>query len=163
MKIRDLSLCGLFSALLAVCSFISFPLGPVSFTLQSFGVFFALYVLGGKWGTISILVYLCLGALGIPVFSGFQGGIHILLGPSGGFLFGFLLTGLLFWVTNGAWHSHRTLRLLITACGLILCYLAGFLWLGQYVGNITSWLLTFFLPDCGKIALAWYLSGKIKR
>ena len=71
--------CSLFSSLIAICAWISIPIGDIAFTLQTFAVFLALGTLGGKWGTVSILIYLALGAVGLPVFSGFQGGIGTLL------------------------------------------------------------------------------------
>ena len=61
LKVRNMALCGAFAALLALCAWISVPMGAISFTMQTFGVLFALGLLGGKWGSISILVYLKLG------------------------------------------------------------------------------------------------------
>ena len=75
LKTIDLTLCGIFAALLAICAWITIPFAAVPFTLQTFCVFAALGLLGGKRGTIAIAVYLLLGAVGVPVFSGFQGEI----------------------------------------------------------------------------------------
>ena len=97
--LRDLAFIGLFSVLIAVCSWITIP-GPVPFTLQTFGIFCALGMLGGKRGTCSILVYILLGIIGIPVFSGFTGGVGQLLGMTGGYIVGFLLMGLLYWLVT---------------------------------------------------------------
>ena len=83
-------LASLFASLTAVCAWISIPIPPISFTLQTFAVFLTLAVLGGKWGTVSILLYLLLGVVGLPVFAGFRGGISALLDATGGFLWGFL-------------------------------------------------------------------------
>ena len=71
VKIRNMVLCGLFAALITLCAWLSIPLGDVAITLQTFAVFLCLSVLGGKLGTLTVLVYLLLGAVGIPVFSGF--------------------------------------------------------------------------------------------
>ena len=90
-----MALCGLFSALLAICAWISVPLADAAVTLQTFGVFLCLGTLGGKRGTTAILVYLLLGAVGLPVFSGFRGGFEALLGTTGGYLTGVLVSGLL--------------------------------------------------------------------
>ena len=65
---------------MAVCAWISIPFGYIAFTMQTFAVMLALFTLGGKWGTASVFVYLLLGAVGLPVFSGFQGGLGVLLG-----------------------------------------------------------------------------------
>ena len=69
----------------------------VPFTLQTCAVFLAVGVLGGKRGTLSILIYLLLGAIGVPVFAGFTGGIGIVLGTTGGYIIGFLFSGLIMW------------------------------------------------------------------
>lgn len=95
LEVRDLVYVGVFAALLAIFSWISIPT-VVPFTLQTFGVFLALTVLGGKRGTLAILVYILLGAMGLPVFSGFTGGFGRLLGTTGGYIVGFLATGLLY-------------------------------------------------------------------
>ena len=94
-KTTDLVYTALCAALIAVCSWISVP-AAVPFTLQTFAVFAALNLLGGKRGTTAVLVYILLGAVGLPVFSGFKGGPGVLLGTTGGYIIGFLFTGLLF-------------------------------------------------------------------
>ena len=99
-NVKFMALSALFGALLCLCSWISIPAGAVSFTLQTFAVALALLTLGGKWGSCAVLVYLALGAVGLPVFSGFRGGIGTLLGPTGGYLFGFMLTSLLYWLVS---------------------------------------------------------------
>ena len=72
IEVRKLTRAALFAALLSVCAWLSLPVLDVAITLQTFGIFLALFVLGGKWGTVSIGVYLLLGLAGAPVFSGFQ-------------------------------------------------------------------------------------------
>ena len=67
-------LASLFAALMALCSWLSIPIPPLSFTMQTFGLLLSLGVLGGKWGSVSIWLYLLLGLVGLPVFSGFRGG-----------------------------------------------------------------------------------------
>ena len=90
MKVRNMALCGLFTAVLAICAWISVPMGDTVITLQTFGIFLTLRLLGGKRGTVTVLVYLLLGAIGAPVFSGFRGGLGALLGTTGGYIFGFI-------------------------------------------------------------------------
>jgi biotin transport system substrate-specific component len=79
-------LCSLFAALIAVFAWISIPVSDVAFTLQTLGIFLAFGLLGGKRGSAAVILYLLLGAAGMPVFSGFRGGIGVLLGVTGGFL-----------------------------------------------------------------------------
>ena len=99
LKIRDIAYIGASAALIAVCSWISVP-SPVPFTLQTFAVFSAVGILGGRRGTIAVLVYLLLGAVGLPVFAGFRGGVGVLLGTTGGYIAGFLLAALLMWAAE---------------------------------------------------------------
>ncbi len=87
----SLTRCGLCVALLAVASSISIPLGPVPFTLQTLVLAMFPAALGGRDAVATVGVYLLLGALGLPVFSGFSGGIAVLIGPTGGYLWGFFV------------------------------------------------------------------------
>ena len=96
---KDMAYIAVFTALLAVCSWIAIPMPwGVAYTLQTLGVFLAVGVLGGKRGTLAVVVYLLLGAMGVPVFSGFQGGTAALLGTTGGYIAGFLFSALAMWM-----------------------------------------------------------------
>ena len=160
LTVRDLVLCALMAALLAVCAWISFPVLEIAYTLQTFGVFFALLVLGGARGTLAILVYILLGAVGLPVFTGFRGGIGALLGVTGGYILGFLFTGLVYWLVTGV-------------LGLVVCYAFGSGWfLTVYFRNgksIGVWALLMkcvipYLPaDAIKMALALVLAPRVAK
>ena len=91
-KTIDLAYIAIGAVLITICSWISIPT-TVPFTMQTFAVFFVLSFLGGKRGTIAIIVYVLLGAVGVPVFSHFTSGIGILLGNTGGYMVGFILMG----------------------------------------------------------------------
>ena len=124
---RELSKIGLASALIAISSWISIP-AAVPFTMQTFMVFLVCALLGGKRGTYAVLVYLLLGAFGLPVFSGFRGGFQALVGPTGGYLVGFLAAALLLWATE---RLHRRNPWPLAACmllGLFVCYAFGTAW-----------------------------------
>ena len=95
-KAADMTHIALFAVLLAVCGWIALPLPPIPATLQTFGVFAALLFLGGRNGTCAVAVYLLLGAVGLPVFSGFRGGLGVLLEAPGGYLIGFLIGALVY-------------------------------------------------------------------
>ena len=98
LRVTDITYIAVFTALLAVCSWITIPMPTrIDFTLQTMAVFLAAGVLGGKRGTLAILAYLLLGLAGAPVFAGFSGGAGALLTPSGGYLIGFFFTGLTMW------------------------------------------------------------------
>ena len=155
--------CSLFAALLAICAWICIPMPGIVITLQSFAMALALLYLGGKWGCLSILLYLCLGAVGLPVFSGMQGGIGVLLGPNGGFLWGFLLGGLVYWCSSQWWGKVPALvaaQLICYGCGL--CYYQIVYNQGPFWPLIMTMLLPCLLPDAGKFVLALYIFQKIK-
>ena len=169
-KTKDLTYMALGAVLIAVCSWISVP-APVPFTMQTFAVFCVLLLLGGRRGSVAVLVYLLLGAAGLPVFSGFRGGIGALLGATGGYLLGFLLTGLVYRLFE-RFSGSFWLRVLALALGLALCYAFGTLWFVQVYARQTGpisvaaalgWcVFPFLLPDGVKLALALLLSGRLK-
>lgn len=154
-------LSSLFAALIAICAWLSVPVADIAFTMQTFAVFLTLGILGGKWGTVSILIYLLMGAVGIPVFSGFQGGLGTLLGVTGGYIWGFLFSGLAYWALE------RFSKPAAMIAGMIGCYTCGTLWFLLYAGNvgialaIAKCVLPYLIPDGIKIALALTLSRRI--
>ena len=172
LKTKDLALCALFAALIAVCAWISIP-ATVPFTLQTFAIFAALGLLGGKRGTVAVAVYLLLGAVGVPVFAGFQGGIGALLGTTGGYLLGFLLTALIVWGMEARFGSKAGVFLLSAVLGMLVCYAFGTAWYlvvyARTKGAISlatalGWcVVPFLIPDAVKIALAVLLRGRLKR
>ena len=155
-------LCSLFASLTAVCAWIAVPLPAVSFTMQTFAVLLTLGVLGGKRGSVSILLYLLLGIIGLPVFTGFRGGIHALLDPTGGFLWGFLLAGLAYWL------MEKLGMLPAMICAMLMCYLCGSWWFHLYaVVSLPAAALTcvvpWLIPDTLKLALAYTMAKRIGR
>lgn len=171
MKVRNMALCGLFTAVLAICAWISMPMGDTVITLQTFGIFLTLGLLGGKRGTVTVLVYLLLGAIGAPVFSGFRGGLGALLGTTGGYIFGFMSTSILYWIMTSIKDTPR-IRLIAMVLGLLLCYICGSWWyLTRYLTAAQTTLglvllkcvVPYLIPDTIKLTLAWILTGKLKR
>lgn len=162
MKIRNLTLSALFAALMALCAWIQVPTGSVAFTLQTFALFLTLLLLGGKWGSVTVLVYLCLGLMGLPVFSGFQGGIGALLGPSGGYLLGFMLTAWIYGFTTFLFGKGTVFRIFGLLIGLFTCYLTGWLWYRHFAPvNFFLWCAPFVIPDLLKLSLAFFLAKRI--
>ena len=170
--IYDLVLISVSAALITICSWISIPLGPVPFTLQTLGILAVMLTIGGRRGTIAILVYLALGAVGVPVFAGFKGGIMSFIGPTGGFLIGFVLAALVFWLLE-----KIILKKLMTTpvktwiFGMlgfivfeIVMYIVGVIWFMTVyaaqtgpVGLVTvmGWcVFPFIIPDVVKMAVA---------
>jgi biotin transport system substrate-specific component len=174
-KTYDIVYIGIFAVLLAVCSWISLPFA-VPFTLQTFGVFMALETLGGKRGTMAILVFLLMGLVGLPVFSGFRGGPGVLAGTTGGYIVGFVLTGFLVWGMEkllGEKWKKTVVRVCVMLLGLVLCYAFGTLWfLKVYsaangavsIGAVLGWcVFPFVIPDLVKLGLAFVLARRVRK
>lgn len=165
---RNLILSSLFAALLALMAQISIPLpfSPVPITGQTFGIFLAGALLGGRWGAVSILVYVLLGAIGLPVFHHGQGGLHIILGPTGGYLWGFVIGGYLLGKVAEKKNSFATLWSGMALC-LIATYTLGILQLALLTGlsfeaALLAGVAPFILPDIIKVAAAATLSRAVK-
>lgn len=170
-NLRAMTYIALFAVLMAVCAWISIPT-IVPFTLQTFAVFLALGLLGGKRGTLAVLVYLLIGAVGLPVFSHFGGGLGVLLGVTGGYLIGFLMSGLVYWLITRFAGRGVVASGIGMAAGLITCYAFGTAWFlvayGKTVGPIGlsaalgMCVVPFVIPDLVKIALALFLSERLR-
>lgn len=163
MKVRPMARAALFAALTAVCAWISIPVPPVRFSLQTLSMILCLRLLGGKWGTVSVVLYLLLGAAGLPVFSGFRGGIGAFLDPTGGFLWGFLLGALGYWLTEraGKWPAMVMFELILYGCGLgwFLIYAPG-----SSLGTaFMTCAAPYLLPEAGKLWLANVLVKRIRK
>lgn len=168
-SIRSMALCALCAALMAICAWISIPFFDIAFTMQTFAIFLALGLLGGKLGSAACLVYLLLGAVGLPVFSGFQGGFGILLGVTGGYLWGFLAAALVYWVVTAVFPKLAGLPAMIL--GLLTCYACGTGWfLHVYAGSspmglgavLLKCVVPYLLPDGAKLWLALVLSRRLR-
>ena len=168
IRTKDIALIALFTALLAVCSWISVPTA-IPFTMQTFGVFLTIGLLGGKRGTAAILTYLLLGAVGLPVFSGFTGGIGHILGP---YILGFILTALLMWLAEALMGKSLKVLAASMVAGLIICYAFGTAWFiivytkntGE-IGLMTAlgWcVFPYIIPDVIKIILAVVLTRRLR-
>lgn len=174
-----LSVCALFSAVLCVISPIAIPILPIPFSLSLLVVLLAAAILGPVGGTASVLVYLLIGSLGLPVFGGGMGGFGVLLGPTGGFLWSYLpmslLYGLLYrFVRSSATHSKQTEkgRILFGALAslpsLLICYIFGAI---QYMlvarvsfgAAIVICILPFVLFDLIKLLLVSFLAERMER
>lgn len=171
-KTYDIVYIAVFAVIMAICSWISIP-AAVPFTLQTFGVFIAAGVLGGKRGTLSVLVFILLGAVGIPVFANFSGGIGVLAGPTGGYIIGFLFSALVMWAMEKLPGKKSVMQIVSMVVGLVVCYAFGTAWFmvvygkaNGPVGLVTAlgWcVFPFIIPDLIKIALAYVLSRKLRK
>ena len=152
-KTYDMVYVAVFAVLIAICSWISIPM-TVPFSL-------------------AVLIYILLGAVGIPVFAGFSGGIGQLLGNTGGYIIGFLFSALLMWLIEKLFGRKTWVLGISMVLGLIVCYAIGTVWfMVVYAQNsgavglatVLGWcVIPFIIPDLVKIALALTLSKRLSK
>ena len=170
-RVKDLTRIAIFAALCAVCAWISIPLSAplVPFTLQTFAVFLACLVLGGGKAAVSLVVYLLLGLVGAPVFTGFRGGPSVLLGPTGGYIVGFPVMCLVYLLITHFWKG-KLAKPVALVVGLVVLYLFGTTWyVIGYVGSgtmtfllaLTKCVFPFIIPDLLKMALAFFIASRL--
>ncbi len=172
MTTMNLVMTAVCTALLAVLSQISIPLpAGVPISMQTFGIALCGYLLGWRWGGVSYGVYLLLGAVGVPVFTGLKGGAGCLLGLTGGFLWGFLPMVLLCGVLGGAklkkQRKNAVLGIALGLGGLALCHLAGTFWY-SFVSKNALWpsflsvSMPFILKDVLSVAAGYFLALAVR-
>lgn len=163
IQTRDMVTAALCTAIIAVCSQIQFPLpSGVPVTLQTFAVALCGFLLAPKFAGASIIVYLLLGAVGVPVFAQFSGGAQVLFGMTGGFLFGFIAMAVL-----GSLSKKAAPSIALSLAGLLVCHIAGVLQfmlimhtgLLETIGMVS---LPFILKDILSVLLAWMLASRVR-
>ena len=149
----------LFAALLCICSPISIPIGPIPISLATLAVYFIGAVLGCVDGTIAVAVYLLLGAVGLPVFSNFEGGIQKLIGVTGGYLIGYLPCVAIVGLAADKFRAKRWLIVPAMIVGTALLYALGTVWFmitthRTLAESMTLCVVPFLPGDALKIAVA---------
>ncbi len=166
-KTTELALVGLMTAITCILGPIAIviPFSPVPFSLGLFAIILNCTLLYAPLSTLACMLYLLLGAAGLPVFSGFTGGLGVFLGPTGGYLLGYCFLPL---CANLNFGFKRGARLTGIFCGLFLCYICGTCWLGFQVKTTFCQALLLgvvpYLPwDILKVVLAWQMGNQIRR
>lgn len=169
----DLVYIGVSAALIAVCSWITIPL-TVPITLQTMGVCLVTSLLGLKRGTIATVIYILLGAIGVPVFAGFKGGLGSLMGSTGGYIIGFIFTAIIVGYISDKFNAKLIPLIISMVVGILVCYAFGTAWFAVvYAKNnespatlatILGWcVIPFLIPDAVKIALVSVLTNRLKK
>ena len=168
INIRQMTLVSLFAALTAVGAFISIPIYPVPLTLQTLFTLLAAMTLGSVMGASSQIIYVLLGVVGLPVFAGFKAGIGILFGPTGGFLFGFIISA---YVIGKIMELKKEKNIfyyfLAGLSGTVIIYIIGITQISLVTGigvkkAITVGMLPFLPGDILKIIAASFIANKLK-
>lgn len=170
-KFVKLTSVAMMTAVMAIIAQISIPLpSGIPLTLQTLAVAFTGYLLGAKYGTVSVGVYIALGAVGAPVFSGFTGGFQKFLYPTGGFIWGFLLLALSCGLTEIVkWSKkERMTSILAGILGILLCHVCGIIQFSSVMGTnpVSAFIicsLPYLLKDLLCVIAAYLLSCAVKK
>ncbi|MEA2087118.1 MAG: biotin transporter BioY [Candidatus Caldatribacteriota bacterium] len=168
INIRQMTLISLFAALTAVGAFISIPLYPVPLTLQTLFTLLAAMTLGSVMGASSQIIYVMLGVIGLPVFAGFKAGIGILFGPTGGFLFGFIISAYVIGkIIEAKKEKNFFYYFLAGLSGMAIIYITGITQLSLVTGiGVKKALMVGMFPflpgDILKIIAASFIASKLK-
>lgn len=170
IQTKTISLVGLMTALICVLGPLSIPLpfSPVPISLTNLAIYFTIYVIGMKRGTLSYLIYLLIGFVGIPVFSSFTGGAGKLLGPTGGYLIGFIFMALICGFFVDKWTTKLYLHFIGMVLGTAVCYLFGTVWLAYQAGMsfqaaLAAGVIPFLPGDLAKIIIAMLLGPQVSK
>ncbi len=166
-NLRIVVLASLMAALMAVGAYLHIPLGPVPIVLTNLFVLLAGLLLGSRWGAISTGIYLLIGAIGMPVFYGGKGGLAHILGPTGGYLFGYVLCALFTGFLSKRFHYYLIGEIIAVVTGSLIIYSLGVPWL-KVITNM-SWnkafvagMIPFLLGDTIKAAVAIVLARAVR-
>ena len=167
-NVGSLVYCALFAALIVLFAQLQIPMGQVPVSLATFGVMLCGLLLGWRYGMLAVAVYILLGTVGAPVFAGFRGGISALLGPTGGYIVGYLPCALLAGLNIPLLQEKMPGRCLLLTLGTLTCYVLGTAWFmhatGRTMGESLSLCVLPFLPgDAVKIMLAAFLSPRLRK
>lgn len=165
---KTIALIAVMTAVTCVLAPLSLPIGPVPISLTNLAIYFALYILGMKKGTISYVVYLAIGLVGVPVFSGFTGGPGKLIGPTGGYLIGFIPMAIIAGILIDKYNGKFVQSMIGMVVGTIVCYALGTVWLAyqaqmDFMAALWAGVIPFIPGDLIKMVLAAFFGPQIRK
>jgi biotin transport system substrate-specific component len=166
-QLRMMAFASLLAALMTAGAYISVPVGPVPIVLQNMFVFLAGLLLGCRWGLASVGVYLLAGACGLPVFAGGMGGIGRIIGPTGGYLIGYLPGVIIVGYISQKGAARISFDIIAMICGTIVLYACGVVWLKTltdmtWTKTLAAGMLPFLIGDGLKIVAAAAIARAIR-
>lgn len=167
-NVYQMVIIGVMAAVICILGPLSIPIGLVPISFTNLAIYFALYALGRKRATISYIIYLLIGFIGIPVFSGFTGGPSKLLGPTGGYLIGFIFMAFIAGFFIDKFLDKWYLCFIGMVLGTIVCYIFGTLWLSYQSGMsakaaLGAGVIPFIPGDLAKIIIATFVGPQIRK
>jgi biotin transport system substrate-specific component len=169
-KVKQMAIIGLMTAIVCVLApfSLNIPISPVPISLGSMAVYFAVTVLGMKRGTVSVVLYILLGLVGLPVFSNFSGGAGKLFGPTGGYIIGYIFLALIFGFFVEHWKNNLGLNIAGAVLGTLVLYLFGTVWLAYqlslgFVAALWAGVIPYIPGDIVKLIIAMAIGMQLRK
>ncbi len=167
MKTKSMVLCAVFSAILCIFCVLTVPIGTVPVSMATFAIMLTAIILGPKKGSISVIIYILLGSVGLPVFSGFKGGFQVLVGPTGGYIWSYIFMVLLIGSVTKKYANSRIIIFISCVASIIICYIFGTVQFAlvqgtSFVSALSVCVLPFIPFDILKAILAVFLGSAVK-
>ncbi len=164
---KQMAFVALMAAVICILAPISIPIGPVPISLTNLVLYFTIYLIGTKSAVCSYIIYLLLGTVGLPVFSGFTGGVGKLIGPTGGYLIGFIPMIIIAGIIIEHSHDNKIIEMIGMILATAVCYLIGTLYLSystnmSFKAALIAGVLPFIAEDIIKMIIAMILGRKVK-
>ena len=166
-KVKTMTTVALITAVICVLGPLAIPIGPVPISLGVLGILLGVYILGARKGTLACLLYLLIGLVGLPVFSGFTGGAAKLLGPTGGYLIGYIPLALIAGCFVDRFYQNIPVQVFGMILGIAVLYLFGTVWLAHqadltFGAALAAGVLPFIPFDLGKLAVSVVLGRAVR-
>lgn len=166
-SVYTISITAVMTAIICIVAPVSIPVGAIPISFTNFVIFLSVYLLGCKNGCISVAVYILMGLIGLPVFSGFSGGVGVLAGPTGGYIIGYLPMAVIVGKAVERWEK-KGIQFLAMCTGCAVCYVVGTLWFcvlmkAKVLTALSVCVFPFIPGDLVKIVLAIQVGTKMKK
>lgn len=170
MNVKQMTLIGLMTAVICVIApfSLNIPISPVPISLGTMAIYFVITVLGMWRGTISVLLYILLGLVGLPVFTNFSGGVGKVLGPTGGYIVGYVFLALIFGFFVEHWKSKIVMNVIGGVLGTIVMYFFGTLWLAylnhmSFMAALWAGVIPYIPGDIIKLAVSMGIGAQLRK
>ena len=168
LSTKNLVLTALVSALMCVLAPLSIPIGAVPISLSLFVVFMTAYILDENLAVLSVVIYILLGAVGLPVFAAYKSGIAVLTGPTGGYIIGYIPAVYITALAIKKFYSNKFMQIFAMIIGLFICYIIGTLWFSlsmnkTFIESLYICVFPFIIVDLIKIILAFILGNAVRK
>jgi hypothetical protein len=165
MKTSDMTKIALFTAIICILAPLSIPIGPIPISFTNLVLYFSVYIIGTKKSVVSYIAYCLLGIFGLPVFSGYSGGFAKAVGPTGGYLLGFIFMIIISGIIINK-YSNKFIQFLGMVIGTAAAYAFGTIWYciesnSDVISALMICVVPFIIGDIIKIIIALFAGNKI--